>query len=415
VNMPTPGQNAKLTFTGAANKRVSLKGSNSTVSGRTVSIQDPNGGLVVSVPSGTMNWFIDTQTLQGPGTYAVLVDPSGDNTGSTTLTLYEVPSDVSGPITTDGTPVTANMLVPGQNARLTFDSTGNRRISLKGSANSVTLEDVTIYNPSDATVVTFPFTSNEWFLDTMTLQDPGTYKIALDPSGSSIGSTTLRLYDVVDVTGPITPSGSSVTADMMTPGQNAEYTFSGVVDQRISLKVTGNTVPSQVAAIIDPDEIVLTNPTVTAATWFIDTMTLQKEGTYKVLLNPSGTNTGSTTLNLYDVPPDFMTSMEINGLAHIVPLTTPGRNGLVTFNGSYGQQATVQIPGSSIGLVTVTLLRPDGMTVMTTTTSASSSFNLATQQLPQTGTYTVTIDPVGANSGTMTIKVSVPPVDPPEE
>jgi hypothetical protein len=45
---------------------------------------------------------------------------------------------------------------------------------------------------------------------------------------------------------------------------------------------------------------------------------------------------------------------------------------------------------------------------MTTTLWSSDSFNLATQTLPTTGTYTITIDPSQTNTGTMNVQVTNP-------
>jgi hypothetical protein len=97
----------------------------------------------------------------------------------------------------------------------------------------------------------------------------------------------------------------------------------------------------------------------------------------------------------------------IGGSSVPVTTTVPGQNGSLTFSGTASQQVTVRVTGNTMGSVTVKLLRPDG-TTMTTTLSSSASFNLATQTLPTTGTYTVTIDPSQTNTGTMNVQVTNP-------
>jgi hypothetical protein len=57
--------------------------------------------------------------------------------------------------------------------------------------------------------------------------------------------------------------------------------------------------------------------------------------------------------------------------------------------------------------VRVTLFKPDG-TSMTNTFSCGGSFNLATQTLPVSGTYTITVDPSGPNTGSMNLSVTNP-------
>ncbi|HEU4835218.1 MAG TPA: hypothetical protein VFS90_12405, partial [Pyrinomonadaceae bacterium] len=78
-----------------------------------------------------------------------------------------------------------------------------------------------------------------------------------------------------------------------------------------------------------------------------------------------------------------------------------------TFTGTSGQQATVRVTSNTMGTVRVTLFKPDG-TQMTTTFTSAASFNLATQSLTTTGTYTIKIDPDSSNTGSMSRSVTNP-------
>jgi hypothetical protein len=99
--------------------------------------------------------------------------------------------------------------------------------------------------------------------------------------------------------------------------------------------------------------------------------------------------------------------MTINGGA--VGLTlAPGQNGTRTFSGTSGQQVTVHITNSSInGLPVVRLLKPDG-TELTSGSSFWANFDLSQQTLPVTGTYTVSVNPSDAYSGSMNLSVTAP-------
>jgi hypothetical protein len=246
------------------------------------------------------------------------------------------------------------------------------------------------------------------FIATKTLPAAGTYTILVDPSSSNTGSMTLTLYDVPpDVTGTITPGGAAVTVTITTPGQNAGLTFSGTAGQRVSLKLSSVTIVLSFVSIINPDGTSLVSPTsVSTLGWFIDTKTLPATGTYTILVDPNSTNTGSMTLTLYNVPPDITGTVAIGGPAVTVTTTVPGQNASLTFSGTSGQQVTVRVTGNTMA-VTVKLLKPDG-TTLTSSISSASSFNLATQTLPTTGTYTITIDPSGANTGSMNVQVTSP-------
>jgi hypothetical protein len=46
----------------------------------------------------------------------------------------------------------------------------------------------------------------------------GTYTVMVDPNSTSTGTVTLTAYDVVDITGTISPGGSSVSGNVTTPG-----------------------------------------------------------------------------------------------------------------------------------------------------------------------------------------------------
>src|SRR5207247_1369536 len=97
-----------------------------------VSLLKPDG--VTSLGSTSIvgsSGFLDTKTLATAGTYTVLVDPKTTAVGGLTLTLYDVPADVTGPIVAGGAPVSVTTTTPGQNARLTFTGAAGQRVSLK--------------------------------------------------------------------------------------------------------------------------------------------------------------------------------------------------------------------------------------------------------------------------------------------
>ncbi len=143
-------------------------------------------------------------------------------------------------------------------------------------------------------------------------------------------------------------------------------------------------------------------------TGFLDTVSLATTGTYTVFANPDTTNTGGTTLTLYDVPPDTTGTVAIDGAAVPVPLGTPGQNGSLTFSGTQNQHVTVHVTGNTMGDVTVKLLSSDGQTVLAQFLGSGSSFDLLTATLPTAGTatYTITIDPSTTGTGTLNINVT---------
>lgn len=424
ITTTTPGQNARLNFNATANQRVYLKITSVSMSGGTnnwvnLSINPFLGGTsLASAVVDSSGGAIDSLTLlPTAGTYYVYVNPTNASTGTATLTLYDVPADVTGTISTNGSSLSAATTALGQNAKYTFSGTASQRVYLKVSSVSLSggspnWANVTIKKPDGTTLVTTTVSSgSSGQIDTTTLPSTGTYTVLVDPLNTASGSMTLNLWDVpADDTGTITAGGSAVTVTTTTSGQNGSRTFSGTVDQRISLNITGVSVTgnSWVSITIrKPDGSLLTTTTVDSSGGFIDTRTLTATGTYTIFVDPYQSNTGSVTLTLYDVPADANTTTTVNASAVGLTTTVAGQNAYATFSGTSSTQLTVRVTSNGMGSVTVKLLKPDG-TQLTSHSSSSANFNLTTQTLPTTGTYKVTIDAASTNTGSINIAVTNP-------
>jgi hypothetical protein len=220
------------------------------------------------------------------------------------------------------------------------------------------------------------------------------------------GTTTLRLYSVPpDVTDTIPPDGSNKTVSFTTPGQNGRLTFSGTANQRISLKVSSG--PSGSFTVLKPDGTTLSSGSINLFGSFVDTQTLTSIGTHAIVLNPSEAETGSVTLNLYDVPADFNGSITPGGPSVTAPLTTPGQNGRLTFAGTANQRISLKVSGGPSG--SIAILRPDDTTLVSGSSNIIPTF-FEPQTLSTTDTYAITINPSGANAGDLIFTLyDVPP------
>jgi hypothetical protein len=410
VTISTATKIGLVTLDGTAGQRVSLTATGTTISSATMAVLHPDGTTLKStgIFSG-LTGFLDVTTLPVTGTYTVLVDPLSNSTGSTTLTPYDVPADVTGAITAGGSAVTVSMATPGQNARLTFSGTSSHRVSLKAVSTSFSSATVAVLNPDGTTLASITaYSGLTGFLDVTTLPSTGTYTVLIDPTTTSVGSTTVTLYDVpADVTGSITPGGSAVTVSPATPGQNARLTFSGTSGQRISLTATSTTINVSTLTVLNPDGTTLVSAAIfSGGGGFFDGTTLPATGTYTVVVDPWNEATGSTTLTLYAFS-DVASTVTIGGSAVTTTLGSPGQNGTLTFSGTASQQVTVHITSNTVSVVTVTLRKPDG-TTLTSSMGFSASFNLSTQTLPTTGTYTIAIDPYSTYTGSLATGVTSP-------
>ncbi len=194
VTTTVPGQNARLTFSGNAGQRVSLKLSAGTMAQEKVSLLAPDGSTVFSSTFANTG-FVDVRTLATSGGYMLVVDPAAANTGSLTLNLYDVPPDVAGTISAGGAAFTVTTTAPGQNATVVFSGNSGQRISLALSAGTMGQEKVFLLAPDGSTVFSSTF-GNSGFVDVRTLAAAGSYALVVDPIGANTGSLTLALYDV---------------------------------------------------------------------------------------------------------------------------------------------------------------------------------------------------------------------------
>ena len=429
VTVVTPGQNARVTFTGTAGRRASVRltgvtmGSSSCC-GVKASLVAPNGSVLFAPAYvGTNGGFLDTRALPVTGTYTVFVDPQGQSTGSATVTVYDVPADAGGALTAGGGGVSVSMATPGQNARPTFSGIAGRRVSLRLWGVSIGFSSccsakVSILKPDGSTLVSATsFGTNGGFLDAVALPVTGTYSVFVDPQADATGGASLTLFDVPpDASGTLVPGGGSLTVSMSTPGQNARPTFSGVAGRRVSLSVWGVSIGfssccSAKVSILKPDGSALA-----AAAYFgrnggfVDVRSLPVSGTYAVVVDPQADATGGASLTLYDVPPDATGSMTVGGAALTATLATPGQNARLTFAGTAGTRVTLALSGVSIGSSTccsakVSVLRPDGTALVSPTYFGRSGKTLAFD-VGVIGTYTVVLDPEGAATGAASAGVS---------
>jgi hypothetical protein len=393
-----------------------------------VSIARPDGSsFVPETLVGRNGGFIDTRALPATGRYRILVDPQGNDSGSMTLTLYDVPPDVTGSITAGGPAVTVSLgPVPGQNAVLRFDGTGGRRVSL--SMSNVTIGTstccsarVSILKPDGSTLVfPTPVGTNGGFLDTRTLPASGSYTILVDPQGVDLGSMTLTLYDVPpDVTGSITPGGSPLTVSMgPVPGQNAVVSFYATLGQRIALGMSNVTIGTSTCcsarvSILKPDGSTLVYATPVGRNGgFLDTRAVPESGLYTIFVDPQGTDLGSMTLTLYDVPADLTGSISAGGPPVSLTLgPVPGQNAMLGFAGTAGQRISLRLSNVTIGTSTccgarISILKPDGTNLVPPILVGTFGATMSAT-LPVTGQYSIGVDPQGVNTGGITLTLTL--------
>lgn len=403
ITISRVGQNARYTFSGTAGQTISLGVTSVTIPSLNVSILKPDGTVLVAPTSfSTGGGAIDSQVLPISGIYAIVVDPSLAYTGNVTLTLYNTP-DVTGTITIDGATVMPTLTVPGQRARYTFSGTAGQWVNLGLTAVSISSSTVSLLKPDGTTLVSTSVSTSGGSLDpTTALPTTGTYTIVVDPTGLATGSMTLTLTS--PFTGTITLDGASVPLSFTKVGQTARYTFSGTSGQWLSLGLTSVTIASSTVTLLNPNGTTLASTTVgTSGGGLEPPSTLPTTGTYTIVVDPGGTNTGTITLTLMSY---LSGTLNLDGTATTTTITPIGRNALFTFTGTAGQWLSLGMTSVTITSATVTLWKPDGTQLTSTSVGTTGGSLDVPTALPTTGTYTVTVNPAAQYTGNITLTLS---------
>jgi hypothetical protein len=193
VSITRAGQRARITFSGTAGQRVSLKMTSVTITQGTVTILKPDettqSGPITVSSGGTS--FLEPSTLGTTGTYAILIDPSFAYTGNITLTLYDVPADLTGSLTVNGSAIGVTLSVPGQNATYTFNGTAGQAVTARVVNNTMGCVTISIIE-SGGTTSGGTCGSSVNIARTLSA-NPGTPTVKVDPTGPTTGSLTLSV------------------------------------------------------------------------------------------------------------------------------------------------------------------------------------------------------------------------------
>jgi len=423
VGTTVPGQNAGVTFAGAASQKVSLTVSNSTFGAATssanVSVLKPDGSSLVTAKGfGATGLFLDTFQLPTAGTYTVLIDPQLAVTGTVNVRVHDATEAASGTVL-DAAAATMGTGAPGQNGRVTFSASANQRVSIQLSnstyGSAASSASVSLLKPDGSVVIAAKgFGSTGIYLDTVVLPTAGTYAVFIDPGGSAVGQVDVKVVDTEDTDLLIAPGDPPVTTSTAKPGQNSAVRFAGSAGDRISVQLSsgtyGTATSSAQVSIKKPDGGVLVAARGFGnAGTFLDSTVLPSTGIYTLYIDPQGVAVGSVTSQVHAIAADASVSAASDGTSTGLTLTVPGQNGAVSFAGEAGQRASVVMTGSTFGTstssATMTIVAPNGATVVTSRGLGAADVFTDAFALPSTGTYKILIDPAGATTGTVTARV----------
>ncbi|HST46703.1 IPT/TIG domain-containing protein, partial [Jatrophihabitans sp.] len=404
------------TITGFSASRVSL-GATLTISGshfdlnlaRNV-VQINQTRALVTAATATSLTVTVPQNAVGSGKVTVST-PTGVATSSTDL--YVLPAGLTGNTLDTGQRVTLPATVTlatsgsGHVALAVFDASANSHLFVQEGTSGVPSCNGTlaIYDPHGVTIGSDSCVATNNYLDQL-LPTAGSYTVALSTNGSS-GSLPVTLNLVVDSTSSITTDGTPKTVTTGI-GQSANLTFTATAGQRVYVSITGNTAHTTSCAsvaLLSPSRTSVTSTPVCSASATIDTTTLDQAGGYTLVFNPGGTDTGSATIAIYNVPPDAVTPVSADGSSHTVT-TVLGQNADFTFTATAGQRVFVNISNGSYSQCFSMLLRDPAGTSLNSVWYCGGANYIDTTALTAAGTYSVHVDPPGTVAGSVTVAIN---------
>jgi hypothetical protein len=299
-----PGAIARWTFPATAGEKVFVDVTSSN-------LPDDCGGLRLRDPSGSvMNsgciingaGFIDGTALPTAGQYTVELAPEAPHTGQAQLLLV-TDDDQQVPIQIDGPAVAATVGQPGAVARLTFSAAAGQKVFVDVPTSGLPDDcgAVKLRGPDGAVLNSGCLIQGSGFVDASVLPTSGQYTILIDPYGRNTGDSQVRLIEDHDQQQAITPGGSAVSVDIGQPGAVARLTFQGTAGQKVFVDVPWSSLPSDcgVLSLRGPDGSSLNSGCIINGKGSIDGTTLPASGTYTILVDPEGRNTGQAQIQVH--------------------------------------------------------------------------------------------------------------------
>jgi YD repeat-containing protein len=292
----------------------------------------------------------------------------------------------------------------GNTARYEYDSAGNLLGISRGSSSFVSIIQITPNTGSAGTLIAvhgtgFSPTASENGVTfngvpAVLVSATGTQIVTNVPSGAVSGPITIN-----------TPTGSATSGTVFTvlsairvPSINGFSPKIGNPGTTVTINGTNfDATPASNNVIFNRTFAIIDSATGTGLETQVPLGTTSGRIT---ITTQSGTTTSSED---FFIPPDPRTPTDVEftgrmtvGQSQRMSITTPNKIGLVVFDASAAQRVNVGISevsfGGSIGVFPVSLLGPHGTTLATKLVGRFGE-DIDTEPLPETGTYTIMVDP----------------------
>ena len=335
---------------------------------------------------------------------ALITAASGSVSGTATLTVEAV-EECQDCILVPGMDPVAVRAEPGETEVVRFLGVADQRISIGVQHLSGFCATYRILDRMGEEVLLAPRCGG-WFTDLLVLQATGEYQIEIvHTSGPGIDAR-ITIWEVPPDAQAVTSiDGEPGVVLIEAPAQNASVTFDGEAGAAVTVQVL-QTWGCGRYELQAPSGEVLWDP-FTCGNPFSGPLILTESGTWTLFLDPNLDGVGEAEVLVQSILLDARGETSIDGEPAVVAIETPGQNALVTFGGTMGDSITVQVI-RTFGCTDYELRAPSGAVLWTRFDCGNPFSDLLV--LPETGTWTLVINPRGSTVGEATVFVrSVPP------
>ncbi|SCE66293.1 von Willebrand factor type D domain-containing protein [Micromonospora chokoriensis] len=246
------------------------------------------------------------------------------------------------------------------------------------------------------------------YVDRVDLTTTGTYAVRVTAAPGDTGRAAVRVYVARDVDGTLQANGPEVTATLDHPGARARYRFTGQQGERVFVEVPTSTLPHQCSPLElrDAEDRLLSSGCVINGVGEIDGTLLPTDGTYTVVVDPTGRTTGATTLRLVSSR-DQAATITVGGPPVVATVERPGAVTTVRFTASAGTSVSLTATASDLPdqCGVLELRAPDGSPI-TSGCVINGAGDIEPTVLPTSGTYTVVVDPSGGATGQVALTLT---------
>ncbi|MDX6279090.1 MAG: hypothetical protein QOH03_161, partial [Kribbellaceae bacterium] len=313
-------------------------------------------------------------------------------------------------------PATITMATSNAIALFSIDATPGQRLGFQIDETISGCYEAHIWAPDRSAAVAKEIICGKEFLELPRAALAGTYLVELDPRDPVTGTFTATAKQAADLTTPLTIDGAAASITTTAAPSHATFTFTGTQGQLVFTTLTAPNKLASGAVMWGPhgQKLTSTDTYYGTTSGYLSAVLLPEDGVYTIDVDPYQFDVGTYTAQVNLVPSPVSATTTIDGPAARLTIAKPGQTGSVSFNGTQGQLVHLdmvpQLTTTSTGKVS--LRGPDGSFLFRDQSwSYFLDYLVDRYAITQTGEYLVLIEPAGAQTGTIDVKVNSIPAD----